>query len=186
MAEAAWKPWAAGLLVAAALAMLGRNLIIPLVHGNEPGAPPVEPAIPTVPAQPSTASQIPSEARIDDTGNSATPGAGSDSSELSEWITEIDRDPFGSRPRRRQATTDSDNKQPHSPWKPGRAGEWKSHSRVSAMVWGQGRMALVDGIAVGVGDSVAQGRVQDIGFYGVLVRRAGSDTILRFPEGRKP
>lgn len=189
MAEPVWKPVAAGLLVVVAVAMVGRNLVGPGLREDEPF--PTEPAATEsvsgspAPTMDSVATDSPS--LVPPTAQSAPPSVPvadpDDTSHLSDWIPDPGRDPFGIDPRRASSAKTSEPRRDGSvaPARPPAA-----KHKLTAIAWGAGKLALVDGIPVGIGDSLPGGRVVDIRSDRLVLRRGASDTLLRFWEGRTP
>ncbi len=182
MAEAAWKPVAAGLLVVAAVAMVGRNLVAP--HLGKDGPPAAESAAAPVPPTETGKGGVDTVAATpaDTMTESVQVAESSDTSFLSGWIADPGRDPFGTDGRRGSAS--KPRARGGSP-ADAPAGNRATRHKLTAIAWGPGKLALVDGIAVGIGDSLPDGRVVDIGSDRLVLRRGSSDTLLRFWEGRK-
>lgn len=189
MAEPAWKPIAAGLLVVAAVAMIGRNLVGPRLGKDESSV--AEPVTTESVAEPLPQT---TEAPTTDTLSGATtladpapapiPAAGStDTSLLSDWIVDPGRDPFGTDPRK-TSTPKTPTRRDETASVP--AKNSATRHKLTAIAWGSGKLALVDGIPVGIGDSLLGGRVVDIRSDRLVLQRGTSDTLLRFWEGRKP
>ena len=188
MAEPLWKPVAAGLLVVAAIAMVGRNLVGSGLEEDEPL--PMEPAATEPAGEPppqatESAVQGPSgESAPADALSASVPVADpADTSLLAEWTIDPGRDPFGSDPRSASA--------PDAPMRRDGTGGVPAKNpaprhKLTAIAWGAGNLALVDGIPVGIGDSLPGGRVVDIRSDRLVLRRGTTDTLLRFWEGRTP
>ncbi len=186
MAEPVWKPVAAGLLVVAALAMIGRNLIVPRL--GEEGISAIEPSTtesaPGSPAEaPPAIDSSPGATVLAAPAPAPVPVAGStDTSFLSGWIVDPGRDPFGTDPRH-ASIPKAPVRRETSPGAP--AKDPATRHKLTAIAWGPGKLALVDGIPVGIGDSLLGGRVVDIRSDRVVLQRGTSDTLLRFWEGRR-
>lgn len=170
MSDPIWKPVAAGLLVVGAIAMVARNIVLPAlgaepepdaIESAAPAAPPIE-AIPTAPGTPVPPGII---------ADSAVP------SPPTGWPTGGSRDPFATDLRSSPAPTSS---------RLGPRQRIEAPPRLTALAWGSGRAAIVDGIVVGIGDSLHGGRVRDIRSDRLILEKGSVDTSIRFWEGRKP
>lgn len=188
MAEPVWKPVAAGLLVVVAVAMVGRNLVAPGLGRDDPSAStnamPESVTIPPAPATDTAATDPSSQLSATESPATSVPAADpATTSLLSDWIADPGRDPFGSDPRRTTVAKISGTRQAEvaAPAKPSAA-----KHQLTAIAWGTGKLALVDGAPVGIGDSLLGGRVVDIRSDRLVLQRGTSDTLLRFWEGRKP
>jgi len=169
VAEAAWKPWVAGLLVVGAIAMVGRNLASPLWQR----------VFATKSAPADTVSETPIESPAPREADGSIPA---ETSRLSDWAEECDRDPFVVHVRRRSSFETGDR-----PIVPSRSAPRKPPKpRVSAIAWGHDRMALVDGRTVRIGDSLPDGVLIEILPDRLALLGPEGDTILRFREGRTP
>jgi hypothetical protein len=173
VAEAAWKPWVAGLLVVGAIAMIGRNVAGPLLNRESA----TESALGSPTSQPS--SEEPAATSPDVSGSIPT---SIDTSRLSGWIEECDRDPFVTRVGRGRSHESTDARILYRTTRPTKF----AGVRVSAIAWGHDRMALVDGMAVRVGDSLPEGVLVGIFPDRLALESPEGDTILRFREGRTP
>lgn len=173
MAEAAWKPWVAGLLVVGAIAMIGRNVAGPLFNSASETE-----SVPELPS-PQPPSEIPAPNNPD---AFVTPTGSLDTFRLSDWPRRCDRDPFVTRAGHRRTYQTQDGETVHKAARPTKS----TRVRVSAIAWGHDRMALVNGIAVRVGDSLPEGVLVGIFPDRLALESPEGDTILRFREGRTP
>jgi len=186
VAEPLWKPVAAGPLVVAAIAMVGRNLVGPGLEEDEPL--PIEPAATEPAGEPPPQSTEPAAQGL--SGEPAPADAlpvpiadSADTSLLAEWTIDPGRDPFGSDPRG-ASTADAPMRRDGTGGVP--AKNPAPRHKLTAIAWGAGKLALVDGIPVGIGDTLPGGRVVDIRSDRLVLRRGTTDTLLRFWEGRTP
>lgn len=169
MVDAAWKPWAAGLLVVGAIAMIGRNLIAPFLR-RPPAA--IE-------------AQVPGNPESGIQGTSTLPDStpkGVDGSHLEGWNLEEARDPFGSSGRRQRLSETGGGQEAL----PTSRSLRPPKLRIDAIAWGKVKMALVNGVPVGVGDSMSGGVLLDVYPDHLALRSPAGDTVLRFREVMKP